>query len=98
MPDRAAEFVERSVVVAAEDVYSAEQNMRADVLIVRQSLAAVRLGLRQRRVGVASPAGFYRLHVETPEASVGGSVALIELDGALEKLARLRLRRPAVSS
>ncbi len=58
--------------------------MRTDVLIVRQSLAAVRLGLRERRVGVASPASFDRLHVETPEASVGRSVALIELDGAPE--------------
>ena len=63
--------------------------MRADVLVVRQSLTAVYLGPRQRRVGVACTASFYRVHVDTPEAGIGGSVALIELDGALEESARL---------
>ena len=64
--------------------------MRADVLVDRQRFAAVRLGSRQRRVGVACPAIFYRLHIETPETNIGESVARIELNGALEELARLR--------
>ena len=72
--------------------------MRAQVVIVRQGLAAVRLGSRQRRVGVACIAGFCRSHIKTPKFGIGGSVALIDLDGALEKPARLRIRTAAFSS